>query len=319
MAGSQGGLRKFRLVGESNFDVQTAAQGTYVPLPESIRGAAAPITVVTETSAISTGSQAVIDADTLALVNVSGNDIVGLGSGSAINVPVNDILGNSRIRGANNEYADPGAFTTDLITATKVIDVNQGLPYDYSGFVDAEDDVEEVARELLGGTRENLAQRNGAIVFEARAGTYNESVTVQSTLTTDATRNVTYKAATGSEHGGVVIDSGGNGTPVTIEDNFTVIDGLKLTTTTTNCAWLQGAGVVARNCIASATSRGFFIFGGTASNPIEVINCVSLDGSDFAFFVYGKLIIGFIYIGPQNVYSQMMAFIHEDCNSIDIA
>ena len=73
--------------------------------------------------AVSTGSLVIYDASTGALVNASGNDFVGAGTGTDvdINVPVTDILGNSRIRGASNEYADPGAFSVDKITYTSSI------------------------------------------------------------------------------------------------------------------------------------------------------------------------------------------------------
>ena len=69
---------------------------------------------------------------------------------------------------------------------------------DYASFTLAEADVTNI------GTSADLVANDEAIVFEADAGTYNESVVFNSTLTTDATRNVTYKPAAGSEHGGVL-------------------------------------------------------------------------------------------------------------------
>jgi len=67
---------------------------------------------------------------------------------------------------------------------------------DYATFTLAEADVTNI------GTSFDLVANDEAIVFEADAGTYNETVFYTSTLTTDATRNVTYKPADGSEHGG---------------------------------------------------------------------------------------------------------------------
>ena len=133
--------------------------------------------------------------------------------------PTTDILGNERIRGAASEYADPGAFTTDLITATRTIGKDGWQ--DFTTFTDAEADANTIANELLGGSRLNLAERNGKIVYEAYAGTYSESVNIQNSLTTDATHNVTYKAATGSEHGGV-IDGGVLLTQTNDPNNYTL-------------------------------------------------------------------------------------------------
>ena len=80
--------------------------------------------------------------------------LLELGTGTG--VPTTDILGNSRIRGANNEYTDPGAFSTEKVTFTKKIG-----PYrEYTTFTDAEADVVAIS------TNGNLAERNEAIVFE---------------------------------------------------------------------------------------------------------------------------------------------------------
>ncbi len=243
----------------------------------------------TDVTATSTGTQAIYTSATGALVNVSGNDAVGVGTGTQ--APTTDINGVSRIRGASNEYADPGAFTTDLITATKVIDINQGAGYDYSGFIEAEDDVEEVAHELLGGTRENLAQRNGSIVFEARAGTYLGYWVVNTPLILDPIRNITYKAAAGSEHGGsssagVIIDANGASRASQVEDDFIRLEGLVFVGGTTYTLWLQANGIVAHNCIAAPTNRGFLAYAGTSTYPIVLENCVSRGGSSYAFLIF---------------------------------
>ena len=76
-------------------------------------------TFTTDTTQPSTGNQVIYTSATGALVNVSGNDAVGVAVATL--APATDIAGASRIRGAANEYADPGAFTTDLITATRTI------------------------------------------------------------------------------------------------------------------------------------------------------------------------------------------------------
>ena len=68
---------------------------------------------------------------------------------------------------------------------------------DYATFTLAEAAVESIATAEFGGT--DLVANDGAIVFEADAATYSESVSFSSSLTTDATRNVTYRPASGSE------------------------------------------------------------------------------------------------------------------------
>ena len=70
-------------------------------------------TLSTDPTAASTGSQVIYDDTTYKLLNVSGNDAIGVCDGTT--APATDINGDDRIRGAANEYADPGAFTTDLV------------------------------------------------------------------------------------------------------------------------------------------------------------------------------------------------------------
>ena len=60
---------------------------------------------------------------------------------------------------------------------------------DYASFTLAEADVTNI------GTSADLVANDEAIVFEADAGTYVERLTVDSTLVSDATRNVTYQCA----------------------------------------------------------------------------------------------------------------------------
>jgi hypothetical protein len=71
----------------------------------------------------------------------------------------------------------------------------------------------------------DLVAADIAVVFEIYAGTYSESVTINEGLTCDATRNVTYKPAAGSEHGGSR-DAGVRVTFFDVRDSFTTIKGL---------------------------------------------------------------------------------------------
>ena len=109
---------------------------------------------------------------------------------------------------------------------TKTIGAGGG--YDYVSFTAAELAVENIATTAFGST--DLVANDGAIVFEAAAGTYTENVTFSSTLTADATRQVTYKPAVGSEHGGafeagVVISL----TDQKIQDDYMALIGLQFT------------------------------------------------------------------------------------------
>ena len=66
---------------------------------------------------------------------------------------------------------------------------------DYATIAAAEADVENI------GTSNDLVANDEAIVFEIDAGTYDNGIlSFDSTLVSDATRNVTYRPANGSEH-----------------------------------------------------------------------------------------------------------------------
>ena len=146
---------------------------------------------------------------------------------------------------------------------------------DYASFTLAEADVTNI------GTSADLVANDEAIVFEADAGTYNEGLGISSSLTTDPTRNVTYKAAAGSEHGGqqaagVTIAAPSGHTSTTIDD-FVVIDGLNLSTPSGGayCIRMLSDGVIARNCVLTSPWAGVFISNaGTVSHPSTVENCV---------------------------------------------
>jgi len=147
------------------------------------------------------------------------------------------------------------------------------------------------------GTSSDLVANDEAIVFEVEAGTYAESLSFNSFLTSDATRNVTYKAAAGSEHGGVrgagvnIEDSStAYGSVVEIRDSFLVLEGLCVQATNgssgshTACDLaFNGAdleGIQLRNMIlASGSARqvtgavpGYSF--GSAAAPLVFENCV---------------------------------------------
>jgi len=246
-------------------------------------------TRTTDPLAASTGSQVIYDATTGAMLNVPGNDAVGVGTSTG--APSTDILGKDRLRGA---YADPGAFTTDLVTITKSIDAAGGG--DYTTFTAAEAAVETLP------TDTDMVQRNEAIVFECVAGTY-DGLIFSWTLTTDATRNVTFKPATGSEHGGVF------GAGVILQDNTAVasyillmdgastnhcvFDGIALNVRSgvnARCsATRSGVGHIWRNCLFSSEGTQALNISedpfscGSASDPIVYENCVTKGSSAYAF------------------------------------
>ena len=176
-----------------------------------------------------------------------------------------------------------------------------GVGKDYANFTAAEADVVNIATSAIGGA--DLVANDGAIVFEADAGTYNESVTVQSTLTTDATRNVTYKAAPGSEHGGLLSNgvrlAPTTGTVATVRDNFAAFDSLVFDSSVSNGLRVIAAdGVSIRNCVINAGGQGITAdYGntGTAAAPLTVENCVVTSAGRAIYFaaLYGAS-------GPQH-------------------
>jgi hypothetical protein len=162
-----------------------------------------------------------------------------------------------------------------------VITKTIGSGKDYASFTAAEADVQNIATLAFGST--DLVANDGAIVFEADAATYSESVTFNSTLTTDATRNVTYKPAAGSEHGGVfgagVVVSQVGSVPLTVADNYTVLDGLQITDNQFSAlpTW-TGRGVVCKNVLASlgesSSSWGLaMVSSNSSSEGTTFINC----------------------------------------------
>lgn len=173
-----------------------------------------------------------------------------------------------------------------------------GPGQDYASFTLAEAAVVSIATAEFGST--DLVASDGAIVFEARAGTYTGGTQINSTLITDPTRNVTYRAATGSKHGGdpasgVIIETSGSASTagIWVYDSHTIFDGLVLKTRVgqDSKGWrFQGAASVStviRNCIFVGSSSGslgsdaiYALYHGYSTVPTVVENCL-LSGQCF--------------------------------------
>ena len=253
--------------------------GSTDPFPAAIQGSPYPITATTNTSP-GAGDWAIYDATTGALVNVPDNSVIG--EGTATGAPTTDINGEDRIRGASDEYVDPGAFSVDKTTYTKSI----GAGRDYATFTAAEAAVNAIPYDT------NLAERNLAVVFEADAGTYSESVSFSSSLTTDATRNVTYRPASGSEHGGSlsagVIVSGSSGNTAGLYDDFINFEGIVLKSSASYAIAIGADGVTVDGLVlANTNSHVAILQNGTALNPVRCLNCVAHATNGYGFYIFG--------------------------------
>jgi len=171
-----------------------------------------------------------------------------------------------------------------------------GVGRDYANFTTAEADVENIATSAIGGT--DLVANDGAIVFEADAGTYSENVTFQSSLTTDATRQVTYKAAAGSEHGGdhaAGVRITGSGNTFNCRDDFLRLEQLAVETTGAfNYALvLQNQGQSAEACIAESVGASCFLLGQVAAGtaPQKLTNSVAICNSTYGVYCVSPGII----------------------------
>ena len=180
-------------------------------------------------------------------------------------VPTTDILGNAR----SGATANPGAFEQPQATATITKTIGAS-GRDYTTFTLAEADVTNI------GGSADLVNENERIVFEADAGTYSESVTFSSSLTTDATRQVTYQPASGAEHGGDpnagVIISGAQ----TIYDFYTVMDGLTAKTNSGQPWYVLGDGASIDACIGVAQSGAAKVFVVGGCDGVSLRNCVAI-------------------------------------------
>ena len=156
---------------------------------------------------------------------------------------------------------------------------------DYATIAAAEADVTNI----VGSS--DLVSQDAAVVFEIDAGTYTGGLQLFGSLTTDSTRNVTYRPAAGSEHGGrpgsgVIIQSGSSSAAVYLTDPFSVLEGVNIESSNLYTLWHAAEGGIARSCILSGTQRGAIIYqAGTASNPCTIENCVVWAGELHAFWV----------------------------------
>ena len=264
----QGGGGVATITGSNNFG------GSFGPFPASIQGSPYPITPSTAYDP-GAGDFALYVGKNGALLDSPNNDVIGQGVGPSANsdVPTTDILGNAR----SGATANPGAFEVPQATATITKTIGPS-GRDYTTFTLAEADVTNI------GGSADLVYENERIVFEADAGTYTEVVTHTSTLITDATRNVTYRAAAGSEHGGLatagVIRNGYINHSDT--ESYTVFEGLVFNIgsgVTAPCLDLGGDGVALRDCIfISGGNRGLvrcgLIHQCGQGDPAEFTNCV---------------------------------------------
>ena len=156
---------------------------------------------------------------------------------------------------------------------------------DYATFTAAEAAVATIP------TTDDMVLNDEAIVFEVDAGTYNESVTFNSSspgpgLTMDATRNITYRAAPGSEHGGV-IDGGvlitSTGSPsnntIALADNFTKLSGLGIQSIgQTEAIQPNAHGYTIDSCVIesdSTSTRCLWVDWSPTSPPANAVNTVA--------------------------------------------
>jgi hypothetical protein len=278
------------LTGSNNFG------GSTNPFPVATQGSPYPITASTAYDP-GAGDFALYVGKNGALLDSPNNDVIDGGVGPSVNsdVPTTDILGNAR----SGATANPGAFEVPQATATLTRTIGP-VGRDYATFTLAEADVDNIP------TSTDLVNENEAIVFEADAATYAESVNFSSTLTTDATRNVTYKPAAGSEHGGVfgagVVVSQVGSIPLTVADNYTVLDGLQITDNQFSAlpTW-TGRGVVCKNVLASlgesSSSWGLaMVSSNSSSEGATFINCNFRLGSAVCA-IYAR---SFTSLGPTN-------------------
>jgi len=259
----QGGGGTATITGSNNFG------GSLGPFPAAIQGSPYPITPTTSFSTpLGSGDFAVYMGATGALADVTGNDVwqQGVGPGTNSDVPTTDINGVAR----SGASCNPGAFEADGFVAPTVITRTIGpVGRDFATFTLAEASL----------PTEDITFTNRAFVFEADAATYSENVTFSSSLTTDATRQVTYKPAAGSEHGGVpstgvVLQST---TGITAFDDHMTLRGLCYLQTSTTTSGSTGIGLLFDQIIyeyAAGVQYGTFMVCTSALFPSRWQNSV---------------------------------------------
>jgi hypothetical protein len=238
----------------------------------------------TDTSATSTGTTVIYDASTYGLVNVDNNDALAVGTTSS-NIPTTDIEGNTRIRhyvAGGVSYADPGAKTLPPLSITKTIGLGGSANgFDFSDPQEAEGSLIATCDEMLnnsGGTPgaddRNLAKRNANIVHEANAGVYtigSNLIFSNGNIRQGPGNQVSYKAASGSEHNGDINQGVRIRMPLTqIYDDFLEIDGLVFVTSVDNVnlrtIYNRAASNKVSNCIIShITSNATLVIGDDSS------------------------------------------------------
>ena len=218
------------ITGSNNFG------GATNPFPAALQGSPYPITATTSFSTpLGSGDYAVYMGSNGSLANVTGNDVwqQGVGPGSNASVPTTDINGVAR----SGASCNPGAFEADGFVAPTVTTQTIGpVGRDFATFTLAEASLPS----------EDITFTNQAFVFEADAGTYSENVIFSSSLVTDATRQVTYKPAAGSEHGGqwrngAVIEA--TSTAALCSDDYLQLTGLSIYTTGAHCVQMDAVGI----------------------------------------------------------------------------
>ena len=298
------------LTGSNNF-----GEAGGLPWPAAVAGSPNPITASTAYDP-GAGDFALYVGKNGALLDSPNNDVIDQGVGPSANsdVPTTDILGNAR----SGSTANPGAFEQPQATTTITKTIGPA-GRDYTTFTLAEADVTNI------GGSADLVNENERIVFEADAGTYNESVQIGSSLVTDATRNVTYKPAAGSEHGGntsagVIIDRT-TGRALKVSDDFVALNGLHAKAITASALQLNGcAGAVLSGMIFTAGgsthavdtalaptgsssapcvfqnsvffaagNRAFYLVVNSGDSYVDMVNCTHVGTSDF--------IVTYIYSG----------------------
>lgn len=125
----------------------------------------------------------------------------------------------------------------------------------------------------------DLVAEDTQVVFEVVAGTYTENVSFASALTTDATRNVIFRAQSGSEHGGQFESGAHIDGNLSISTDFVVVDGLSVKNSSGTAILISGGalGVTINNLVVHAPAGRSFQAGlaGSAAFPLVIKNTIA--------------------------------------------